>query len=128
MIEILKRLGCGLVMLAALVYMYKVSHSVLGIAVVSAIIGVRQGSPTSCFFFILYVNVLIRKIKVESGPDSFLEWLHLLMLMDDTVIFASSRNRLIMKLNILDEYCQAYGMQMNESKTKFMVINGSATY
>ena len=105
--------------------MYKVTHSVLGIAVISAIIGVRQGSPTSCFFFILYVNVLIRKIKVESGPDSFLEWLHLLMLMDDTVIFASSRDRLIMKLNILDEYCQSYGMQMNESKTKFMVINGS---
>ena len=127
MIAILKQLGCGLVMLAALVYMYKVTHSILGVAVISAVIGVRQGSPTSCFFFILYVNVLIRKIKLESGPDSFLEWLHLLMLMDDTVIFASSRERLILKLNILDNYCQTHGMQMNESKTKFMVINGSGS-
>ena len=94
---------------------------------ISAVVGVRQGSPTSCFFFILYVNVLIRNIKLESGPDSFLEWLHLLMLMDDTVIFASSRERLILKLNILDKYCQTHGMQMNESKTKFMVINGSGS-
>ena len=127
MFAILKKLGCGLIMLAALLYMYKVTHSILGIAVISAVVGVRQGSPTSCFFFILYVNVLIRNIKLESGPDSFLKWLHLLMLMDDTVIFASSRERLISKLNILDNYCQTYGMQMNESKTKFMVINGSGS-
>ena len=127
MIAILKKLGCGLIMLAALIYMYKVTHSILGVAVISAVIGVRQGSPTSCFFFILYVNVLIRNIKLESGPDSFLEWLHLLMLMDDTVIFASNRERLIVKLNILDNYCQTHGMQMNESKTKFMVINGAGS-
>ena len=124
---ILKKLGCGVVMLAALISMYKITHSILGIAVISAVIGVRQGSPTSCFLFILYVNVLIRNIKLKSGPDSFLEWLHVLMLMDDTVVFASTRERLIDKLNILDEYCITHGMSMNESKTKFMVIRGSAS-
>ena len=106
--------------------MYKVTHSILGMAVISAVVGVRQGSPTSCFLFILYVNVLIRNIKFKSGPDSFLQWLHVLMLMDDTVIFASSRERLLEKLRILDEYCITHGMLMNESKTKFMVIHGSA--
>ena len=122
---ILKKLGCGIIMLTALISMYKITHSILGIAVISAVIGVRQGSPTSCFLFILFVNVLIRNIKLKSGPDSFLEWLHVLMLMDDTVIFASSRERLIEKLNILDEYCLTHGMMVNESKTKFMVMNGS---
>ena len=125
LIEVLKKLGCGLVMLAAVISMYKVTHSLLGMALISAVVGVRQGSPTSCFLFILYVNVLIRNIKLRSGPDSFLEWLHVLMLMDDTVIFASSRERLLDKLLILDEYCQTHGMIMNEKKTEFMVINGS---
>ena len=111
-------------MLAAIISMYKVTHSMLGMAVISAVVGVRQGSPTSCFLFILYVNVLIRNIKIKSAPDSFLGWLHVLMLMDDTVIFASSRDRLMEKLSILDEYCESHGMLMNEKKTEFMVING----
>ena len=29
------------------------------------------------------------------------------------------------KLNILKEYCDEYGMQINEKKTEFMVINGT---
>ena len=124
---VLKKLGCGLIMLAALISMYKVTHSILGMAVISAVVGVRQGSPTSCFLFILFVNVLIRNIKLRSGPDSFLEWLHVLMLMDDTVIFATSRERMTQKLDILLEYCVSHGMVMNESKTKFMVLNGDSS-
>ena len=124
LINVLKKLGCGLIMITALISMYTVTHSILGVAVISAVVGVRQGSPTSCFLFIVYVNVLIRNIKA-TRPDSFLEWLHVLMLMDDTVIFATTRERLIEKLNILDEYCDSHDMLMNEGKTKFMVINGS---
>ena len=125
LINVLKKLGCGLIMITALISMYTVTHSILGVAVISAVVGVRQGSPTSGFLFIVYVNVMIRNIKTKSGPDSFLEWLHVLMLMDDTVIFASTRERLIEKLNILDEYCDSHDMLMNEDKTRFMVINGN---
>ena len=46
------------------------------------------------------------------------------MLMDDTVFLATSRERLIEKLYILDEFCESHGMIINESKTKFMVIHG----
>ena len=56
---ILKRIGCGAVMLATLVSMYTVTQSVVGTAVVAATIGVRHGSPTSCILFIIYVNDLI---------------------------------------------------------------------
>ena len=47
------------------------------------------------------------------------------MLMDDTVILATSRESLEMKLGILKDYCDEYGMQINEKKTEFMVVNGS---
>ena len=57
--------------------------------------------------------------------DGFLSWLHILMLMDDAVIFATSKKLLIRKLHVLKDYCDEYGMLVNEKKTKFMIINGS---
>jgi hypothetical protein len=126
LIETLKRLGCGSLMLCALVAMYKVTNSVLGTAVITATIGVRQGSPTSCFLFTVFVNTLIRWIKDRCGEDGFLKWLHVLMLMDDTVILATSRERLVHKLGILQEYCVSHGMVINADKTKLMVINGNS--
>ena len=120
----LKRLGCGFMMLFAIAAMYKVTKSILGIAVVTAVIGIRQGSPTSCVLFNLFVNTLITKMKERCGNDGFLSWLHVLMLMDDTIILATSRTKLVEKLNILYDYCEDSGMVVNNDKTKFMMING----
>ena len=47
------------------------------------------------------------------------------MLMDDTVILASSLEKCIEKLLILKKFCISSGMVINEGKTKFMVINGT---
>ena len=69
---ILKRLGCGMRMLAALEAMYRVTESVIGGAVMTASRGVRQGSPTSCLLFILFMNELIRILKEQCGSDGFL--------------------------------------------------------
>ena len=44
------------------------------------------------------------------------------MLMDDTVLFATSRQRLIEKLNLLAFWCDKCGMVINEDKTKFMAF------
>ena len=120
----MKRLGCGFIMLFAIAAMYKVTKSILGIAIVTAIIGVRQGSPTSRFLFNLFVDTLITMFKERCGSDGFLNWLHILMLMDDTVILATSRNKLLEKLGILYDYCDTHGMVVNADKTKCMVING----
>ena len=122
---VLKRLGCGAAMLSVLVAMYNVTQSVIGTAIITTAIGVRQGSPTSCLLFILYVNDLIKLIKETCEPDGFLSWLHLLMLMDDTVLLATSREKLIKKVTLLVQFCKKYGMVINESKTKLMVINGT---
>ena len=120
----LKKAGCGSAMLMTLVAMYQVTRSMLGMAVITATIGVRQGSPTSCFLFTLYLNALIKMYREKCGDDGFLKWLHVLLLMDDTFIMATSRARLQEKLNILNHFCVSYGMVVNRSKTKFMVLHG----
>ena len=122
---LLMSLGCGSVMLCALMSMYTLTTCILGSVLITCTIGVRQGSPTSVFLFIIYVDALIKMVKTKSPVDGFLSWLHVLMLMDDTVILATSRESLIKKLEILKEYCDEYGMQVNEKKTEFMVINGN---
>jgi hypothetical protein len=52
---------------------------------------VPQGSPSSCFLFTLYVNKLITSMKERCQLDSYLGWLHTLMLMDDTIYSAFYR-------------------------------------
>ena len=78
MLKLLIRLGCGAATICALVAMYSSTQNILGSVIVTSTSGVRQGSPTSCFLFILFVNVLIRMIKERCRPDGFLRWLHIL--------------------------------------------------
>ena len=68
--RVLQRLGCGSVMLAALIAVYTHTESVLGTAVILLTMGVRQGSPTSSLLFIIFVD-LIRIIKPGCGFDVF---------------------------------------------------------
>ena len=111
-------------MLLAIAACYNNTQLALGLAVITATAGVRQGSPTSCFLFTCYVNPLIRAFKALCQPDGFLQKLHCLMLMDDTVIFATSREQCERKFDILMDFCQESGMVLNDGKTKFMVFNG----
>ena len=124
MLKLLKRLGCGKVMLAAITSMYTVTQFILGTTLITAILGVKQGSPSSCFLFILFVDELVRFMKL-SPPDGVLGWLHLLVLMDDTVIIATSHENLCKKLDILAKWCDQSGMVINEDKTQYMSFNSS---
>ena len=72
MFMVLKSLGCGSVMLTAITAMYKVTTCILGTTIIQLSIGVRQGSPTSCFLFVMFVDVLVRKIKEHVDVDDFL--------------------------------------------------------
>lgn len=122
--SVLKRLGCGMVMLAALVSMYRVTESIVGSAVMAATLGVRQGTSTSCFLFVIFMNELVKVMKEKCEPERFLDWLHILVLMDDTVLLSTSRQNMMKKVEILNSFCHDYGMVVNNSKTKFFVING----
>ena len=122
--QMMQRLGCGARMLACLVAMYAVTRSIIGSITVTGCIGVRQGAPTSCFLFVLFLETMVRMFKERCFPDGFLAWLHLLVLMDDTVILSTTREGMLRKLKILHEFCNQNNMKVNLGKTKFMVING----
>ena len=79
----------------------------------------------SCILFIIYLNVMVLMIKV-LGNDSFLGDLHLMVLMDDTVLLGSTREMIIKKFEVLMMFCEQYGMMVNELKTNLLVINGNA--
>ncbi len=121
--QVLQRLGCGSVMLCALVAIHTLTESVLGTSILLISMGVRQGSPTSCLLFIIFVDELIKIIKGGCSPDGFLQWLHILVLMDNTVLMSTTRCNM-MKISLLQDYCSEYGMVINQSKTIFFVING----
>jgi len=125
MLKEMEEKGCGTVMVNAVAAAYKSTQMLLRSATISSSIGVRQGAPTSCFLFTLVVNDLIRQLKTRCEDDDFLGWLHCMMLMDDTVILASTKERAIEKIRVLNDFCTTSGMTLNDDKTKFMVINGS---
>ena len=120
---ILRSLGCGKRFLSALMAIYKNTINILNSEYIRATIGVKQGGPMSCLLFIIYLNVMVLMMKVLVD-DSFLVDLHLMVLMDDTVLLGTTRNKIIKKFEILMEFCENYGMRVNELKTKLMVING----
>ena len=125
LLKLLRKLGCGKMMLAALAAMYRITQFLLGSVLITAMLGVKQGSPYSCFLFTLFVDEFVRLLKQKSVHDGLLDWLHLLVLMDDTVIFATSHEKLKEKLNVLTDWCNQSGMVINEDKTKFMSFNCS---
>ena len=91
----LRRIGYGAVMVVALKAMYCVMKRLEDGAVVTATRGVRQGSPTSCFLFIIFVNELIHLMKEKCQPEKLIEWLHILVLMDDAVLWSTSRQNMV---------------------------------
>ena len=98
--------GYGFMMSFAIAAMYKVAKSILGTDFVTAIIEARI--THIMFLFNLFVARPITMFKEKCGRDGFLNWLHILMLMGDMVILATSRNKVLEKLNILYDYCDTH--------------------
>ena len=73
----------------------------------------------------IYINDLIKIVKERYPNDVFFKWLHILVLMDDTILLATSRDMMLRKVKLLQIYCQKYGMIINPDKTNFFVINGN---
>ncbi len=89
--------GCGAVLLSAITKTLKFTRSVIGDSFCDATAAVHQDGSTSCSLFTFYINMTIRKI-VKYGVDGFLGLLNCLLLMNDTVIFATSRTTMQRKL------------------------------
>lgn len=120
--KVLQRLGCGAVMLAALVAMYSVTNNIIGTAMATGTVGVCQGSPSFCLLFILFVNDQVKLIKENCNPDRLLSWFHILILMDDTVLLATNKENLIHKMSLLKQYCNYYSMKIHMSVFFFFFV------
>ena len=113
---------CGSTVTSAIKNTIEITTSFIGNLQIEAEAGVRQGSPSSCFLFTTYVNPMVRMIK-EYGTDGWLECLHLLLLMDDTVLLSTTRDGIICKFQKVLDYCAQFNMRVNEKKTKLLTVN-----
>ena len=91
LLHVLKNIGCGFAMTSAIAAMYWSTKNIFGTAIIISTIGVKQGFPTSCIVFVLYLNEFVKAIKTRCPDDGFLKWVHCLLLMDDTVLLATTR-------------------------------------
>lgn len=66
---------------------------------------------------------MIRMLKRAVPTDGFLGSLHALLLMDDSVILATSREMCKKKLDIVCQFCKESGMEIIEKKTFFFFCN-----
>ena len=71
LIECLKVRACGKTMLLAFLAAYKCTKMVLNGTTIATNIGARQGAPTSCLFFVLYIDDPIGRLKTECLEDNF---------------------------------------------------------
>ena len=84
--------------------------------------GVKQGGSTSCMSFTSYIDPTIHAVK-SLGPDGWLGECQILLFMDDTVIFATSREKMEQKLNKLKECADNIGMIIHPTKSKYITVN-----
>ena len=87
-------------------------------------LGVKQGGPLSPRLFSTYVNDMITEIKSSNLTCSMHgEQVGVILYADDTVVACPSEENLNAVLNIIHDYCERHEIQINNSKTKCMIIN-----
>ena len=90
--------------------------------------GTEQGHPLSPELFKAYfkeLSDLLNNLNVNCPSLSGISVSHLAWA-DDLVILALDTESLQLQLNTIEQYCNRWGLEINVSKTKFMVMNGTA--
>jgi hypothetical protein len=124
LMKYLDQRGCGTTFLCALQSSYARTSGQIGDCCFSACSGVRQGMCTSCPLFVFFIEPTIDAIS-RLGTDSWLGNLHSLLLMDDTVILASSREQMEVKFRELKAAADCIGMIINCGKTQYICVNSA---
>ena len=119
--ERLDKLGCGTKFLKALQQSTK-SVGYIGNDTFNTSSGVKQGGVTSCSTFVCHIDPTIDAVKSIQDED-WLKDIPILLYMDDTVIFASSREKMAEKLRILKTTTDKIGMKIHPTKSKYQCVN-----
>ena len=122
LLDRLYKKGCGTIFLMAISAALVGSMGLIGSQYFDTSAGVRQGASSSCPLFVFFIDATVEAIN-SYGPDGWLDTLHTLLLMDDTIIFATSKAGLEAKLKLLKRSADSLGMVIHPTKSKFMCIN-----
>ena len=126
LLSLLQAKGCGTTFKKAIAASFSQVSGLIGSEKFSTSAGVRQGASTSCPLFTFVIDPTVDAVATD-GPDGWLDTLHSLLLMDDTVVFATSRERLVQKLTQLKQCTDDLGMVIHSSNSQFLVINDDDT-
>lgn len=87
-------------------------------------LGVRQGDNLSPALFKIFINDFPNYLQACSDAVSlYSEKLNCLMYADDIVIFSSSSQGLQDRLNMLEQFCDDWCINVNIKKTKVLIFN-----
>ena len=122
LISMLNNQGCGTQFIKAVGCSMRDTINVIGSEKFQSTAGVKQGSSMSCALFTFYLDHTIKAVR-SFGLDGFLEDIHMLLFMDDTVLLATSRDAMEKKLKLLHDSAKEIDMVIHPDKSQFLVIN-----
>ncbi|ELQ76088.1 RNA-directed DNA polymerase, Non LTR Retrotransposon, partial [Trachipleistophora hominis] len=85
--------------------------------------GVKQGCPASPTLFNLYINNILEGITGVGIGNG--EQVPGLLFADDAVVFAESYDDMVHNMEILEDWCDKWKMDLNISKCGLMVFNSN---
>lgn len=124
LINMLAEKGCGTTFISAITRSMMHTSTTVGSQSIPTTRGVRQGSSSSCPLFVFLIDYVTQQLN-NLPQDSWLGSVHSMLFMDDTVLLATSRKQMEVKLQCLIRSAEEINMKMNPSKSQYITVNST---